>query len=145
MHWMMARAKTPRLQYPRALQVGQQSSYEELDASLIKWQRGMSSLFKDIVDTTPAGEISDSSLEFKFDGDSRRYMRSECSAHLILSAHSDWLLWQPQSSLYSCTWIVKSTSSGSSVREAGTACLASGSREFAGLAPSDAMVVQVML
>ncbi len=47
-----------------------------MDASLIRWQKGMSALFKDIVDTTPAGEISDSSLEFKFDADSRKYMRS---------------------------------------------------------------------
>ena len=52
------------------------SDYEKMDASLIKWQRGMSALLKDIVDTTPAGEIADSSLEFKFDGNDRRYMRS---------------------------------------------------------------------
>ena len=58
------------------------SDYEEMDASLIRWQKGMSALFKDIVDTTPAGEISDSSLEFKFDADSRKYMRS---AHLHTS------------------------------------------------------------
>ncbi|CAK0787065.1 hypothetical protein CVIRNUC_010281 [Coccomyxa viridis] len=51
------------------------SDYEKMDASLIKWQRGMSALLKDIVDTTPAGEIADSSLEFKFDGNDRRYMR----------------------------------------------------------------------
>ena len=50
-----------------------------MDASLIKWQRGMSALLKDIVDTTPAGEIADSSLEFKFDGNDRRYMRSTSS------------------------------------------------------------------
>lgn len=64
-----------------------------MDASLIRWQRGMSALFKDIVDTTPAGEIADSSLEFKFDGDDRRYMRSaactRCS--LITCASSDGL------------------------------------------------------
>ncbi len=52
------------------------SDYERIDSSLIKWQRGMSSLFKTIEDTTPAGEISDSSLEFKFDADSRKYMKS---------------------------------------------------------------------
>ncbi|CAL5229276.1 g12569 [Coccomyxa viridis] len=51
------------------------SDYERIDSSLINWQKGMSSLFKTIEDTTPAGEISDSSLEFKFDADSRKYMR----------------------------------------------------------------------
>ena len=51
-----------------------------MDASLIRWQRGMSALLKDIVDTTPAGEIADSSLEFKFDGNDRRYMRSMSSS-----------------------------------------------------------------
>ena len=60
------------------------SDYEKMDASLIKWQRGMSALLKDIVDTTPAGEIADSSLEFKFDGNDRRYMRS-----MSLSEQSD--------------------------------------------------------
>ena len=40
----------------------------------------MSALLKDIVDTTPAGEIADSSLEFKFDGNDRRYMRSMSSS-----------------------------------------------------------------
>ena len=59
-----------------AQQASELSDYEHIDGSLIKWQRGMSSLFKTIEDTTPAGEISDSSLEFKFDADSRKYMKS---------------------------------------------------------------------
>ncbi|CAL8464940.1 g4475 [Coccomyxa elongata] len=50
-------------------------SYVKTDASLTRWQEGMSALYKQIVDTTPVGEISDSSMEFKFDGDSRRYMK----------------------------------------------------------------------
>ncbi len=57
-------------------------SYVKTDATLTEWQAGMSALYKQIVDTTPVGEISDSSMEFKFDGDSRRYMKSESSSAL---------------------------------------------------------------
>ena len=63
------------------------SDYEKMDASLIKWQNGMSALLKDIVDTTPAGEIADSSLEFKFDGNDRRYMRSTSSPGQSADTH----------------------------------------------------------
>ena len=59
------------------LQTDELSDYERIDGSLIKWQKGMSSLFKTIEDTTPAGEISDSSLEFKFDAESRKYNTGE--------------------------------------------------------------------
>ncbi len=60
-------------------------SYVKTDASLTRWQEGMSALYKQIVDTTPVGEISDSSMEFKFDGDSRRYMKSEHSNPSLVS------------------------------------------------------------
>jgi hypothetical protein len=55
----------------------------------------MSALYKQIVDSTPAGEISDSSMEFKFDGASRRYMRSKPQGvgqdihHFIIALHSE--------------------------------------------------------
>lgn len=65
---------------PSALQDEAVRSYVRTDASLIHWQVGMSALYKQIVDTTPVGEISDSSMEFKFDGDSRRYMKREWPA-----------------------------------------------------------------
>ena len=69
-------------QYCFALQDEAVRSYVKTDASLTRWQEGMSALYKQIVDTTPVGEISDSSMEFKFDGDSRRYMKSA----ILLSA-----------------------------------------------------------
>ncbi len=50
-------------------------NYSRTDASLTGWQLGMNALYQEIVDTTPAGEISDNSLEFKFDGENRRYMK----------------------------------------------------------------------
>lgn len=50
-------------------------NYTRTDASLTAWQMGMNALYQRIVDTTPAGEISDNSLEFKFDGEHRRYMK----------------------------------------------------------------------
>ena len=50
-------------------------NYSRTDASLTGWQVGMNALYQQIVDTTPAGEISDNSLEFKFDGEHRRYMK----------------------------------------------------------------------
>lgn len=51
--------------------------FSRTDESLRQWHEGMSALYKQIVDNTPAGEISDASMEFKFDGASRQYMKSE--------------------------------------------------------------------
>lgn len=52
-------------------------NYSRTDASITQWQEGMAELYQHIVDCTPAGEISDNSLEFKYDAENRRYMKRE--------------------------------------------------------------------
>ena len=60
--------------------------YTRTDASLTAWQLGMNALYQRIVDNTPAGEISDNSLEFKFDGEHRRYMKRALFRSFIIAS-----------------------------------------------------------
>ena len=54
-------------------------------------QEGMAALYQRIIDHTPAGEIADNSLEFKFDADNRLNMKRACGLPLQHGAREPYL------------------------------------------------------